>query len=55
MAWCCAVDPLDLFVHQFARRVTASSSGQEVDSTVEITVEGYKAENGQQLNSTGEW
>ena len=43
------VDPLDLFVHEFRKK---GEAGEE--STITITVEGYKAENGQQLNSTGD-
>lgn len=62
-------DPLDVFVHTFPRRRNKKSSSQRdtADSNdtnadivsvtdednVTITVEGYKAENGQQLNSTG--
>lgn len=42
-------DPMDLFVHEFYK------PGAEEGSLVTITVEGFKAENGQQLNSTGTW
>jgi hypothetical protein len=45
-------DPLDLFVHEFPRTITAAN-GSEESSTITVTVEGFKAENGQQLNSTG--
>jgi hypothetical protein len=41
-----------LFVHEFPRTITAAN-GSEESSTITVTVEGFKAENGQQLNSTG--
>lgn len=41
-------DPLDVFEHEFCL-----NGGTESESRIAIAVEGYKAENGQQLNSTG--